>query len=75
MMEENKKRKRNANTNKEDYIYYVRSIELLTKMKESKAITQSEYDYLKGCFMRDCQVMNDYALGRKGFESQSEIVA
>lgn len=75
MMEGNKKRKRNANTNKEDYIYYVRSIELLSKMKDDKAITQSEYDYLKGCFMRDCQVMNDYALGRKGFGNQSEMGA
>jgi hypothetical protein len=63
-MAEKKKRKRNANVNHDDFMYYVRSIELLSKMKNDKAITEEEYTYLKGCFMRDCQVKDDFMLGR-----------
>lgn len=64
MMAENKKKKRNANANHDDFMYYVRSVELLSKMKSDGAITEEEYKYLKGCFMRDCQVKDDFLLGR-----------
>ncbi len=64
-MGDTKKRKRNANTNRDDYMNYLRSIELLAKMKNSGAINQGEYNYLKGCFMRDYQVSSDFMLGRK----------
>lgn len=64
MMTENKKRKRNANANHDDFMYYVRSVELLSKMKTDGAITEAEYKYLKSCFMRDCQVKDDFLLGR-----------
>lgn len=64
MMAENKKRKRNANVNRDDFMYYVRSVELLSKMKTDGAITEAEYKYLKSCFMRDCQVKDDFLLGR-----------
>lgn len=64
-MGDTKKRKRNANTNRDDYMDYLRSIELLAKMKTNGAINQSEYNYLKGCFMRDYQVSSDFMLGRK----------
>jgi len=59
-----KEKRRNANTSHDDYLFYVRSIELLTKMRESGNITEEEYSYLKKCFMEDCQVVSDFSVGR-----------
>ncbi len=72
MMAESKKRKRNANVNHDDFMYYVRSVELLAKMKIDGAITETEYKYLKSCFMRDCQVKDDFLLGRLRITKKDE---
>ena len=72
MMAENKKRKRNANVNRDDFMYYVRSVELLSKMKTDGAITEAEYKYLKSCFMRECQVKDDFLLGRLKLAGKDE---
>jgi len=44
--------------------YYVRSIALLGEMKRDGSITEEESAHLKSCFMADCHVSSDIAVGR-----------
>ena len=57
-MNEERRKTKNANTNREDFMEYIRYLELLTKMKQNGGISESDYDYLKKCFMKEYQVVS-----------------
>ena len=54
---------------------YIRYLELLTKMKQNGGISESDYDYLKKCFMKEYQVVSNYSLGRSPESPRHQVGA
>lgn len=74
-MNEERRKTKNANTNREDFMEYIRYLELLTKMKQNGGISESDYDYLKKCFMKEYKVVSNYSLGRSPESPRNQMGA
>lgn len=75
MNETIRRKEKNANVSREDFMEYIRYLELLTKMKQAGGISESDYDYLKKCFMKEYKVVSNYSVGRSQQSPRNQMGA
>lgn len=68
------KEQHNANINGEDLYRYSLMVACLANLKGANAISDEEYDDIKGKLMKDYKVLSDWTVARTDFSSRKEHV-